>query len=122
MKDNPAVVGTDEDTQLRDGHMKFSFATTNWPRVKNGTQEMDPVHGFAVGSMKDGVWKLSFVHLYGQLIGARGKPIKKEIHFLYSFGEPLEEGDTWHPDFAPPKRLINFVTALENRLSGRTEA
>lgn len=122
MKNNPAVVGLDEDTRLRDGNLNFGFTTTNWPRVRNGDEELDPTHGFATGSMKDGVWAMSFVHLFGRKIGARGKPIKGEIRFSYSFDTPVEDGETWHPDYAPPEKLVDFVAALENRLSGRTEA
>ncbi|MFE0472378.1 hypothetical protein ACFW2V_12260 [Streptomyces sp. NPDC058947] len=122
MKDNPAVVGSDEGAELRDGHAQFSFAVTGWPRVKHGDQELDPTHGFATASMADGVWTVSFAHLYGPLIGKRGNPVRKEIHFSYSFGEPIDPGTTWHPDYAPPQKLIDFVAAFEARLSGRTEA
>lgn len=122
MGDNPAVVGSDSNMELRDGHGQFSFVAVGKPYVKHGDQQLDPSHGFATISMDDGVWRIGFVHLHGSLIGKKGAPVKKEIHFSWSLDHEVGTGDAWHPDYAPPQWLLDFVRAFENRLSGRTEA
>lgn len=121
MKDKPAVVGTDEGIELRDGHGQFSFAVTGKPYVKHGDLQLEPTHGFATLQMKDGVWEVGFVRLHGSLIGKKGKPVKREIHFSYSFDNGVGEGETWHPDYAPPKWLVTFVAEFDMRLSGGME-
>lgn len=122
MEHNPAVAGSDKDIELRDGNGRFNFAVTDKPYVKHGDQQLNPEHGFATLSMDDGAWRIGFVHLYGSLIGKKGAPVKKEIHFSWSLDHEMEAGDAWHPDYAPPQWLLDFVHAFESRLSGRTEA
>lgn len=121
MEHSPAIAGNDADIELRDGDARFSFAITGKPHTRHGDKELDPSHGFATMYMQDGTWSVGFVHVYGQAIGKKGSPIKREIHFSYAFS-PLEDGETEHPDYAPPQWLVDFITAFENRLNGKTGA
>jgi hypothetical protein len=113
-----AVVGGDTDIELRDGNGSFGFVVGNKPHVKHGDKALAPSHGIGTLTMVDGAWRVSFVRLYGALIGVKGRPVKKEVYFSYSFGAPAEEGVSDHPDYAPPKWIIDFVRGFERRLSG----
>lgn len=121
---NPVTVGKDADVELRDGAGNFSFAVTNKSYLENGNNQIAPSHGFATMGMVDGVWRINFVHVYGAVIGAKGRPVKKETHFVYAFGfgQLDKPRSTYPPGYGPPQWLIDFVACLEARLNNKTGA
>ena len=119
-KETNPVVGRDTDVELRDGEAKISFAFANKPVIIHGKNRIFPGHGFATAWMTDGIWEISMVHIEGYYSRKDGTgPTQKKAVVSYSFLGAVEEGEKVHPDYAPPQWLVDFVAALEDRMSGK---
>lgn len=119
-KETSPVVGNDTDIELREGHAEIAFAFSYKPVIAHGEMRIFPEHGWAKVWMTDGVWSVKYVHIEGfHSRKDNTGPTRKKARISYSFMSSVEEGETYHPDYAPPQWLVNFVAAFEDRLNGK---